>query len=81
MTLFSVLSPPSVAVVQPFCRPLVTCSVTKCSLLKFTKYPQADVDLNILYLLFYLSNQVFAKTSSLAISLKPMGFLSLNLIA
>lgn len=62
MTLFSVLSPPCVAVVQPLHRPSVTCSVTKCSLLKFIKCPQAGVDLNTLYLLFYLSKQVSASS-------------------
>lgn len=82
LTSFSVL-PPRVAVVQPLCRPLVTCSVTKCSLLKFLKCPQADVDLNILYWLFYLSNQVSAEgiaSSLLAIFFKPMGFFSLSLV-
>lgn len=83
MTSFSVLSPPRVAVVQPLCRPLVTCSVTKCSLLQFIKCPQADVDLNIFYFLFHLSNQVSEKciaSSLLAIFFKPMEFLSVNLL-
>lgn len=61
----------------------MTCSVNKYSLFKFIKCPQADVDLSMMYSLFYTSNQVSANSiasSLLAIFSKPVGFLLLKLV-